>query len=308
MPLGSLLRRLAALPVSLLAVTTAVFVMMRILPGDPVVAMLVEAGASPSVIQEWQERYRLLDPLPVQYWHFLLATARGDLGRSISYGRPVLRVIGDHFSSTVELAFASFGVATVVGGTLGVLSARYRGSPIDVATRLMAVGSASLPTYWTGIMAILLFAAELRWLPSGGEGSWQHLLLPSLTLGIASAGVIARLVRASLLEVGAQAYVQVARAKGLQQWAILRRHVLRAAAAPIVTLLGLQVGFLLAGTAITETVFSRRGIGRLLVEGITSKDYPLVQGCMLLVALVYVLANAVGDAVAASLDPRARER
>lgn len=305
--MGPIARRAAFLPVSLLGVATAVFLVMRLLPGDPVAAMLVEAGASPSAVAEWQAHYGLSQSLVEQYGMYLVSLGRGDLGRSIISGRPVTRMIAEQLPSTIALATLSFVVATLIGGALGLVSAWRRGTWIDAVSRFLAVAGVSLPTYWTGLLAILVFGAHLRWLPASGEGTWRHLVLPVLTLGLASSGVVARLVRASLLEVMGHSYVQVAVAKGLPGRVLLVRHVLAAAAAPIIAFLGLQAGFLLAGTAITETVFSRRGVGRLLVEAVLTKDYPLVQGLILLAALTYTLVNAGSDLLSASLDPRVRE-
>ncbi|MGQ9553600.1 MAG: ABC transporter permease [Anaerolineae bacterium] len=300
------LRRVVALPITLLGVATAVFVVMRILPGDPVESILVEAGASPALVMEWRQRYGLAEPLPVQYWYFLRAIGRGDLGRSISTGRPVFEMIFEQMPSTVVLALSSLAFAAGLGGGIGLLAARHQGTWVDGITRLLAVGTVSLPAYWTGIMAIMLFSAGLHWLPASGQGSWQHLVLPTLTLGTASMGAVARLVRASVLEVAAQPYVQLARAKGLPGRILVGRHILPAAATPILTFLGVQAGFLLAGTAITETVFSRRGVGQLLVSAVVSKDYPLAQGCILLAACTYILANTISDLLAAAIDPRVR--
>lgn len=300
-------RRLLVLPLSLVGVVTAVFVVMRILPGNPVQVMLVEAGASPELMDEWRLRYGIADPLPRQYLLYLTALARGDLGHSLVSGRPVTDLIAEQFPSTVVLTCSSFALSLCVGGALGLLSAWHRGGWIDGLSRLTAVATVSLPTYWTGLVAILLFSATLRWLPAGGQGTLRHLLLPTLTLGLASSGSVARLVRAALLEVMAHPYVQVAEAKGLPARLVLLRHALRAASAPIVSYLGVLVGYLLAGTAVTETVFSRRGLGRLLVEAIVSQDYPLAQGCILLAACTFTAANTVADVLAAALDPRMRE-
>lgn len=300
-------RRLASLLLSLLAVVTAVFLMMRVLPGDPVEAMLAEAGAPPEMVQLWRRRYGLDRSLAVQYVLYLASLGRGDLGESILYRRPVTTLIGEQFPSTAALALAAFVVALVLGGTLGVAGALRRGTPLDWLSRLLAVGSVSLPTYWTGILAVMAFSAGLRWLPASGEGSWRHLVLPALTLGLASAGVVARLTRVAVLEAASSPHVQVARSKGLPDGLLVLRHVLRNAAPTVVTLLGLQAGFLLAGTAITETVFSRRGVGRLLVQAVVTKDYPLAQGCIMFAALTYTLANAISDVAAARLDPRVRE-
>ncbi|NPV09414.1 MAG: ABC transporter permease [Anaerolineae bacterium] len=300
-------RRLAGLSLSLLAVVTAVFLMMRALPGDPVEAMLAEAGAPPEQVQLWRRRYGLDRSLAIQYVLYLGSLARGDLGESILYRRPVTTLIGEQFPSTAALSLAAFAVALVLGGSLGMAGALGRGTPLDWLSRLLAVGSVSLPTYWTGILAVMAFSAGLRWFPASGEGSWRHLVLPALTLGLASAGVVARVTRVAVLEAASSPHVQVARSKGLPDGLLLVRHVLRNAAPTVVTLLGLQAGFLLAGTAITETVFSRRGVGRLLVQAVVTKDYPLAQGCIMFAALTYTLANAISDVAAAWLDPRVRE-
>ncbi|MGI6208981.1 MAG: ABC transporter permease [Anaerolineae bacterium] len=304
---AQLLRRIIVLPVTLWAVVTAVFLMMRLLPGDPVEALLAEAGAPPALIESWRSRYGLDRPLPVQYVLYLGALVRGDLGESIIYRRPVLALIGEQFPSTVTLALAALAVALVLGGGLGLAGALYRGRPADWLSRLLAVGSVSLPTYWTGIVAVMVFSAGLRWFPASGEGTWRHLVLPAMTLGIASAGVVARLTRVAILEAGSAPHVQVALSKGLPGRLLLTRHVLLNAAPGVVTLLGLQAGFLLAGTAITETIFSRPGLGRLLVEAVVAQDYPLAQGCIMFAALIYTLANTVSDIASAALDPRVRE-
>jgi len=300
-------RRAAVTLVTALAVVSAVFLMMRLLPGDPVEAMLVEAGAPPAMVDRWRERYGLDRPLPVQYGRYLQALAEGDMGESILYRRPVASLIVEQSSSTLALALAAFAVALVLGGGGGLVAALRPGSPWDAAVRLLATASVSFPTYWTGILGILLFGATLRWLPSGGSGTVRHLVLPALTLGLAAAGVIARLTRASVLEAAAQPHVQVALSRGLPHGLLITRHVLRNAAPPVAAMLGLQAGFLLAGTAITETVFSRPGLGRLLVEALVAQDYPLVQGTIIVAALTYTVANSVSDLVAAYLDPRVRE-
>lgn len=281
--------------------------MMRILPGDPVEAMLVEAGAPAAMVDEWRERYGLDRSLAAQYVIYLGSLATGDLGDSIYYRRPVVSLIAEQFPSTAALAATSLTLSLLLGGAMGLAGALRRGSTLDSLVRLLAVTSVSLPTYWTGILAILLFGAGLKWLPSGGTGTWRHLVLPTLTLGLASAGVIARLTRSTILEVTAQAHVQVALSKGLPSGLLVRRHVLRNAAPTVVTMLGLQMGFLLAGTAITETVFSRPGVGRLLVEAVVTKDYPLAQGCIMFAALTYTVFNALSDTAASFLDPRVRE-
>ncbi len=307
MTLWILARRLATTALTIVAVVTLVFLMMRVLPGDPIEAMLVEAGAPAVMVDTWRERYGLDRPLAAQYVIYLGALAQGDLGDSIYYHRPVVSLIAEQFPNTVDLAAVSFTLALLLGGALGLAGALRRGTLLDAAVRLLAVTSVSLPTYWTGILAILAFGAGLRWLPTGGTGTWRHLVLPALTLGIASAGVVARLTRSTILEVAAQAHVQVALSKGLPRGLLIRQHVLRNSAPTVVTFLGLQAGFLLAGTAITETVFSRPGVGRLLVEAVVTKDYPLAQGCIMFAALTYTIVNALSDTAASFLDPRVRE-
>jgi len=295
-------------PLSVLGSATAVFVIMRVLPGDPVESILAQAGASPAVVREWQREYHLLSPVPVQYCHYLRALLRGDLGTSILSGRKVVALIAEQLPSTVALASASLVFSLVIGGGLGLLGALRHSTYLDSFCRLFAVASVSVPVFWTGLLAIMVFGARLRWLPVVGDDSLRHLIMPTLVLGLSSSGVTARVVRSSLLEATRQDYVRVARAKGLSPRALTVRHLVRSSAAPIVTFLGLQAGFLLSGTAIVETVFTRRGLGRLLVEAILAKDYPVVQGCVLLVAVIYALANAVSDLVAAWVDPRVRER
>lgn len=302
-----LIRRVVVTTLTLLAVVTMVFLAMRLLPGDPVEVLLAEAGAPADMVDTWREQYGLDRPLTVQYAVYLRELARGDLGESIFFRRPVSSLIAEQLPDTLALALSAFTVAILVGGTIGLAGALNPGSAVDTVARFLATASVSFPTYWTGIVAILVFSATLRWLPSGGTGTWKHLVLPALTLGLASAGIIARLTRASVLEAAALTHVQVALSRGLPRHLLVARHVLRNAAPAVVTLLGLQAGFLLAGTAITETIFSRPGLGRLLVEAVVAKDYPLVQGCVVVAALTYTIANAVSDTVADYLDPRVRE-
>lgn len=293
-------RLLGAIPV-LWGVVTLVFVVMRLLPGDPALVMLSEAGASAEAVAEFRAELHLDDALPVQYGRYLLDLIQGDLGRSLFTGRKVTTIIAEQLPSTVELAAAAMALAVILGTALGVLAAVKSGTWLDTLATTISIVGLSVPIFWSGLLLIWLLSLWLNLLPATGP---DHLLMPALVLGFASSGAIARLVRASLLETLSEDYVNTARAKGLRERAVLLRHALKAAFIPVITLIGLQFGFLLGGTVVTETVFSRPGIGRLMVSAILWKDLPLVQGIALLVALAYTLLNMAVDLVYAYLDPR----
>jgi len=298
-------RLVGAIPV-LWGVATLVFVIMRLLPGDPAALMLSEAGASAEAIAQLRVELGLDQPLVVQYGRYLLNLLQGDLGTSLFARRPVITVIGEQLPSTIELALAAMLVALVIGLPLGIIAAVKNRTWVDGAATAVAVTGVSMPVFWSGLLLIWLFSLRLGWLPATGQGDISHLILPALVLGLASAGAIARLVRASLLEVLDQDFIRTAQAKGLREWIVLRRHALKNALIPVVTIIGLQFGFLLGGTIVTETIFSRQGIGRLLVSGILWKDFPLVQGIAVLAAVVYTLVNLAVDVAYAFLDPRIR--
>ncbi len=305
-----LARRLAQLGVVLLLVSVAVFSIMHALPGDPVQLML-SGAESGSVTPERQEQLReemgLNDPLPVQYGRFLGGAATGDLGTSVRLRQPVLDLILDRLGSTLALSFGGILFAVLIGVTTGILAALKQGSWIDGFSRILAYAGVSLPLFWLGLLLILAFAFWLPWFPPAGSEGIRSLILPSLSLGLVSAGVIARLTRASLLEVLVQDYVRTAWAKGLPRRIVYLRHALRNALIPVLTMLGLQFGAMLAGAVVTETVFSRPGLGRLVVSAILWKDYPLVQGIVLFMATMYVVVNLGVDLLAAWLDPRIRD-
>ncbi len=305
-----LARRLAQLGVVLLLVSVAVFAIMHALPGDPVQLML-SGAESGSVTPERQEQLReemgLNDPLPVQYGRFLGGAATGDLGTSVRLRQPVLDLILDRLGSTLALSLGGILFAVLIGVTTGVLAALKQGSWIDGFSRILAYAGVSLPLFWLGLLLILAFAFWLPWFPPAGSQGIRSLVLPSLSLGLVSAGVIARLTRASLLEVLVQDYVRTAWAKGLPKRIVYLRHALRNALIPVLTMLGLQFGAMLAGAVVTETVFSRPGLGRLVVSAILWKDYPLVQGIVLFMATMYVVVNLGVDLLAAWLDPRIRD-
>jgi len=289
-----------------LAVTLA-FVAMQLTPGDPAQALLAASGATSEEIAERRAQLGLDDPLLVQYAHYLLDLVRGDLGRSWLHSRPVGRMIMEQLSPTAALAVAATAVGVLLGLALGVLAALRRSTWLDTAATTVAVLGLSTPTYWSGILAILLFSLQLGWLPAAGEGDLRHLVLPALVLGFALSGSIARLVRACVVEVMEEPFVLAARARGLPSYRVIFVHVLRSALAPALTVIALQFGFLLGGAVVTESVFARRGLGKLAVEAILWRDLPVVRGVVVCGALVYVLINLAADLLQAWLDPRLRD-
>ncbi len=298
-------RLLAAIPV-LWGVATLVFLAIRLVPGDPAEAILAQSGGSGTSLAQLRAQLGLDGPLYVQYARFLGNTLRGDLGRSLFTNRPVAQTIGEQLPHTVQLALAAMAIAMVVGGVLGSIAALKSGSWIDTLCMILAVIGVSTPVFWSALLFILLFTTVLHWLPAIGQGDLRHLVMPALVLGLASSGTIARLVRSSLLEVLSQDYIVVARSKGLSEGKVFLRHALRNALIPTVTVIGLQFGFLLGGAVVTETVFSRQGMGRLIVDAILWKDFPLIQGIVLLSAVLYTLVNLAVDVSYAFLDPRIR--
>ena len=301
------IRILTAIPV-LLGVATIVFFMMRVLPGDPAQLMLYETGASGEEVEQLREQLGLNDPLYVQFWDYLTNVARGDFGQSFYTKQYVTTMLADQFRSTLELTLAAMLISTGLGVTLGVISAIKQHTWVDSLSMVFALAGVSLPSFWLGLMLIFLFSLRLGWLPAVGSSSLKHLILPAVTLGIGGSAIIARLVRSSMLEVLRQEYVVTARAKGLSAYAVTIRHALRNALIPTVTILGLQFGYLLGGTVVVETVFSRQGIGRLAVVAIKGKDFDVIQGWALFVAAIYIVVNLIVDISYAWLDPRIRYR
>lgn len=301
-----ILRRLLSIVPVLLGVTLLVFAMLHLTPGDPVRMMMGEFQASPEQLELLRSRLHLDDPLPVQYGRFLLGAVQGDLGYSIRSFRPVTSEIRNNVSYTFELAVAALIVAAVVGVSLGVIAAIKQNSWADGLSMAVALVGVSMPNFWLGLLFIFGFSLHLGWFPASGAGEVRHIALPALTLGLSASAIIARITRSSMLEVLRNDYVTTARAKGLRESRVIIRHVLRNALIPVVTMFGLQFGNLLAGTVVVETVFARPGIGRLLVESIVAKDFPVVQGVVLIIAISYVLVNLVIDVLYAVLDPRIR--
>ncbi len=299
-------RVLLTIPV-LLGVATLVFSLVHLVPGDPAQAMLGE-GASPDDIQQLRDRLGLNRPLIVQYADFLGSLARGDLGTSLRLDRPVTAVIAERLPATAELAIAAMGVAVALALPLGIASAVWRGTAVDHGAMTLALLGISIPNFWLGPLLAILFAVELGWLPVSGRGSLAHLILPAVSLGAALAAILARVTRASMLDELGEQYVLAARARGASRTRAVVHHAFRNSLIPVITIVGLQFGALLTGAVITETIFAWPGVGRLLIQAISFRDYPLVQGCILLIAVTYVTMNLVTDLLYGVLDPRVRAR
>ncbi|PWH17128.1 MAG: hypothetical protein DDG58_08435 [Ardenticatenia bacterium] len=300
-------RRLVVAIFALWGIATLVFVLLRVLPGDPARTILAASGASETAIAQARQQMGLDEALPIQYVRYLWNLARGDLGRSLFSNRPVLLTIAEQLPSTFELAAAALTIAIMLGLGLGILAAWYAGSWLDRVTVGFAVLGVSTPLFWSGLLLIWLFSLVLHWLPASGADSWRHLVMPALLLGFVGAAPLVRLVRSNLLTTLQADYITVARGKGLPETLVLLRHALRNALLPGLNMVGLQAGFLLGGTVITETVFARPGLGRVVVDAILWKDLPVVQGTVLLIASTYVVINLGVDLIAMVLDPRQRE-
>jgi peptide/nickel transport system permease protein len=298
-------RLLSTIPV-LFGVLLLVFSMLHLVPGDPVKMMLGEFQTSPEQIAKLQSQLHLNEPLPQQFGRYVWNAMHGDLGTSIRSNKPVTQEIMDNLPSTLELALAGLLIAGMLGITLGVLAAVKQYSWLDVGSMLVALIGISMPSFWLGLLFIFAFSLRFRLFPATGGGDLKHLILPAVTLGLGAAAIIARLTRSSMLEVMRHEYVTTARAKGIKESRVIIRHALKNALIPVVTIFGLQFGQLLAGTVVIETVFGRPGIGRLIVDAILNKDFPLVQGIVLVVAVSYVIVNLLVDLVYAFLDPRIR--
>src|SRR5688500_7204887 len=297
-------RILLTIPV-LLGVATLVFSLIHLVPGDPAQSMLGE-GASAQDVADLRTRLGLDRPLFEQYGRFMSGLLRGDLGISFRTNQPVTAAIWERVPATVELAFASMVVAMVVALPLGIIAAVRRGTFADHTAMTIALAGISIPNFWLGPMLAIVFSVYLGWLPVSGRGGWESLILPAISLGAALAAILARMTRASLLEELRELYVRAARARGVSRTRSILRHALRNSLIPLVTILGLQFGAVLTGAVITETIFAWPGIGRLLIQSISFRDYPLVQGCILLIAVTYVSVNLLTDLAYGVLDPRIR--
>ncbi len=300
----TLRRLLVALP-SVLGVLIIVFLMVRLAPGDPALLMAGE-NADAATVERIRERFGLNDSLPVQFQRFIGGVFQGDLGRSTRTNRMVTEDLADYFPHTLELALAAIVFALVVGIGLGVASALRPNTWVDALAMILALIGVSMPTFWFGLLAIMYFSVELQWFPVTGRGTFAHLVLPAITLGVSSTAIIARMTRSAMLEVLGQDFVRTARAKGTPQRSVVFKHALRNALIPVITVGGLEFGSLLAGAVITETVFTWPGIGRLLVQSILARDYPVVQGAVLLIAMSFIIVNLLVDLLYGLVDPRIR--
>jgi peptide/nickel transport system permease protein len=302
-----LIRRFATSILVLFGVSVLVFSIIHLVPGDVVDAMVGRRKLSAESEAQLREQLGLNDSIPVQYLRYVSRALRGDLGDSITTYVPVSQSIAEQLPSTLLLAFTALSIALVTGFILGMVAALNNGSWLDTLAMTLSVSGLSIPTFGLGLLLILFFSVRLGWLPSISSGSRpQDLVLPALTLGLPEAAVVARMVRASMLDVLGKEYIQAARAKGLAERRVILKHALRNALIPIVTFLGLQLAYLLGGSTIVETMFARQGIGRLAVHAISSRDYPLVQGVVLVTATIYVVINTLTDVAYTFLNPKIR--
>ena len=309
----ALARRLAGMTAVMLIVVTIVFVIIRVAPGDPAAVML-GPDATAADIADLRQLWGLDRPIPVQYAAFLAQLLRGDLGRSIFLDQPVLAALADRAEPTALLTLFATAIACAIALPAGILAALRRGSAFDRAVMTLCLAAASIPTFWLGLVLIELFAVRLAAFPTSGYGApgaglgfrLTHLVLPAVTLGLSSAALITRFTRAGMLDVLAEDYVRTARAKGLGEPRVILRHALANAAIPILTVLGLTVAALISGAVVTETVFGLPGVGNLVVSAVLRRDYPVIQGALLVVAALYVLINFAIDLLSATLDPRLR--
>ncbi len=297
-------RLLAAIPTAL-GVATLVFMLIHIMPGDPVEVMLGESSR-PTDRVALRAHLGLDRPLAQQYATFLAGLARGSLGQSLHSQRDVTTILAEHAPATAQLALAALAMALALAIPAGLLSAYKPGSLTDRLCLSLSLGGVAVPNFWLGPMLIMVFSISLGWLPVSGRGSPAHLLLPAFTLGAGMAGILTRMTRTTVLEALGQDYIRTARCKGASELSVVSKHALKNALTPLISVVGLQLGSVLAGSVITETVFAWPGIGRLLVHAINTRDYPVVQGCVLLIAVTYLVVNLVADLAYAWANPRIR--
>ena len=299
------LRRLGQAALTLIGVSVLVFLILRVLPGDPA-KMLLPEGAPESAVEELNRHLGLREPLYLQYALFVRSVFRGDFGQSFQYRASALSVVTERLAATVQLALAAMVLTVGVGVSLGIVAAVRRGTRYDYVSTVMAVLGQSLPNFWLGIMLILLFGVALRWLPTSGFESGRHVILPAVTLAAFPTALVARLTRSSMLEILGRDFIRTGRAKGLAERAVVLRHALRNAAVPVLTVLGLQIGTLLGGAVITESVFAWPGMGKLVVDAIFFRDFPVVQTVLILSATIFVVINLLVDLLYTVIDPRIR--
>ena len=300
-------RALALVPI-LFGVTVVTFVLLRVVPGDPIQALIDERGAGidQATIDSIRAQFGLDKSLPVQYGKFVFDAVQGDLGRSFSSRQPVSSEILGRLPATSRLAVAAMAFAVVVGMPLGMLAAVRRTTWVDSASMVVALSGISIPGFWLALLLMYVLSVQLGLLPPSGYGDWRNMVMPAVALGAAPAAVIARITRSAMLEVIGSDYVTTARAKGLAERVVIWRHTLRNALVPVITILGLQIGSLLSGAVVIEIVFNRPGVGRLLIDSIFRRDFPIVQGGVILVAGIFAVVNLATDLVYAAIDPRIR--
>lgn len=298
--------RLSAAAVTLVAVSILVFSILRLVPGDPVRLMFGLNAPPPSELELIRRELGLDRPLLAQYAAYMGRVLRGDLGRSYRTRQDVATMIAERFPRTVKLTLLGMLVAATLGIASGVVAGVRRGSWVDMAVMTGAVVGVSVPAFWFGMVLILIFSVQLRWFPVAGSTTWKHLVLPAATLGVTAAGVLARVTRAGMVEVLTHDYIRTARAKGLAERVVHYRHALKNVLIPVVSIMGLQVGYLLSGAVVVESVFGYAGMGQLAVYALNTRDYPVVQAVVLLATTCYVLVNLVVDIAYGFLDPRIR--
>lgn len=301
-----LLRRIVLTIPVILGIVVVTFLIVQLIPGDAVSAMQGQVKMNAQQMQEMREALGLNDPLHVQLGKYLMRLAQGDLGRSLFGSQPVALLIGANFWATIQLTIAGMLIAIVIGVPLGVFAAVKQGSLWDVAATVIAMLGVSIPAFWLGLMMIQLFAVTLGWLPITGDRGVRGLIMPAVALGVAEAAIITRLTRSTLIEILGMDFVRTARAKGLIELAVVWKHALRNALLPLLTMIGMQFGTLFGGAVIIENVFSRQGLGTLATQAVINRDFPVVQGCVMVAAVLYVLVNLLVDVLYAVVDPRIR--
>ena len=301
---GYILKRLFHSIFVLMGISLVVFIILH-LTGDPA-ALLMPMDATPEQVAQFRQEMGFNDPIVVQYWRFFKGTLRGDFGESFRHSQPALDLVMERMPATIQLTLAAMVIALVVAIPVGIISAIRRNSILDHIGMTGALLGQSTPVFWLGIMLILIFSVTIQWFPSSGRGEIQHLVLPAITLGMFTMARTARMMRSSMLEVLGQEYMKTAKAKGLNPGTVILKHALKNAAIPVVTIIGMELGTLLGGAVITETIFAWPGVGRLAVQAIYNRDYPVVQAAVFLLASIFVLVNLIVDLLYTYLDPRVK--
>jgi ABC-type dipeptide/oligopeptide/nickel transport system permease component len=301
---GYILKRLFHSIFVLVGISLVVFIILH-LTGDPA-ALLMPMDATPEQVAQFRKEMGFTDPIIVQYWRFFKGTLRGDFGQSFRHSQPALDLVMERMPATIQLTAAAMVIALVVAIPVGIISAIRRNSILDHIGMTGALLGQSTPVFWLGIMLILIFSVTIQWFPSSGRGEIQHLVLPAITLGMFTMARTARMMRSSMLEVMGQEYMKTAKAKGLSPGIVILKHALKNAAIPVVTIVGMELGTLLGGAVITETIFAWPGVGRLAVQAIYNRDYPVVQAAVFILASIFVLVNLIVDLLYTYLDPRVK--